>query len=262
MKVCFIIFGHKNIKYVKYLARSLQHENFHIIMHVDSKSNLFNDYVESLGNYPRLKFSSRLLVEWGKWSFVDAIFSCLNEFLLTTSCDYVIFLTECDLFMKKPQELLDFLKKNKGTNFIQFFGKKPVKNWHNNNNNETDIMGIPLFGGSTFWTFTRKCVKFIINYAKQNDGFIKMIKNKIHFIPDEIVFPTIFSRSEFFNKHQDTLMCTVNDSIGCINSADIGMPIVYDFTDVNFLYKYDNKFFIRKSCNIPDEFINKLKFGE
>ena len=258
-KLCVLIFGHKHINYITKLIKKLENKDIYFLIHIDKKSNLINEYKKELINIKNFYFLPNMDLNWGDWSFVECIINGMKFFYETKKeYDFLMFLTETDILLKKPEELLRYLENNKNNNFYQIFGKIPVIDWHNNIHAINSLQNIDLFGGSTFWTLKREFIGYALDFIEKNKSFVDEFKSRITFIPDETFFSSIFSNSKYYETAKDTLMLTVNGSHGVINKKNI--EEIDKDTKEDFLNDFEDKFFIRKATSISEHFLQKINY--
>jgi hypothetical protein len=96
----------------------------------------------------------------------------------------------------------------------------------------------PLFGGSTWWSLTRKCVQYVVRASDDDPSFLNRLR--YCFCPEELFFQTMVLNSPFRNQvHND-----------CLRYIDWryqhgSCPAILDPTDYPSLVQ-STKFFARK----------------
>jgi hypothetical protein len=113
-----------------------------------------------------------------------------------------------------------------------------------------------LYGGSNWWSLSRSCLEYALNYSKENPEFKKALKYT--FAPEEIFFQTILMQSPFKND-------LVNDNLVYIDweFRNGNRPAHLDISDLEKLNN-SHKLFVRKiispvSDELKNELIKKLK---
>lgn len=259
VRVCFLIFGHEYPECLHQLIKKLWHKNFTFLVHIDKKSTKYVQYENALKEFNNVVFLPRMVVDWGSWSLSDCILYGMSYFTRNLRRHtHLSFLTETDIFLKKPNELIKFIETNKDKNFWQIFGPTPVNNWHNNYIQIEYVDNLKLHGGSTFWTLKRECIEYLLNYCNCNTKIIEKFRATISYIPDETFLATIFAASPFYETRTDTLMLSANGSNGVINKT--GFVPIFGDENPGFIYNYPYKFFIRKVHKLPEKFLNTIGY--
>ena len=100
-------------------------------------------------------------------------------------------------------------------------------------------LGFPkLYGGSTYWSLSRKTLQYAVEYTKSNKAFLDRMK--FTFCPEELYFQTILMNSPFTSN-------VVNDNLRYIDwvSGRGGKPAFLDKSDYEKIIA-SNKLFARK----------------
>lgn len=108
-----------------------------------------------------------------------------------------------------------------------------------------------LFGGSTYWSLNRACVRYVMDYTRDNVNFLHRFKYT--FCAEEIYFQTIIMNSKFAST-------VINDNLRYIDwkSGRGGYPAFLDESDYDLLVN-SGKLFARKIDKRSGKLVDKLK---
>ncbi|HSW96464.1 MAG TPA: beta-1,6-N-acetylglucosaminyltransferase [Candidatus Saccharimonadales bacterium] len=221
MKIAYLIMANKNPNHLNRLLQSLQSDTVDFFIHIDKKSR-DTFFLPKFKNIKILKNS--IPVYWGGFSQVDAAILLMKEAKLTKKYDYYILLSGSDYPVKSNTHIHNYLLKNLGKEFINIC-KMPLngKTWNRieyfhfeGSENKIIACGIQtlnkmvklikrnypkkystltLYGGSTWWALTDKCIEYILQFIKDNPDFIHFYKYTL--CSDEMFFQTILGNSPF-----------------------------------------------------------------
>lgn len=226
LKISFLILAHKNPSQLITFINTLDCKNVSFFIHINKDSDIINHrLLEKIKTKENVFFiKQRKKISWGGYSLVDSTLNLLKECLVKDTCDYISLHSGQDLPIKNKYEIIDYLNRNQGKEFIKFW-KIPKVGWGAGNGLEriknywfVDEYGfnesikivheqkksnikrkyfedIQPYGGSTWWTITRECAEFIIGYANENKTFCDYYKYTL--LPDEGFFHTIVLNSHF-----------------------------------------------------------------
>jgi hypothetical protein len=205
-------------------------ERFSFYVHLDRKSNAGEDEMLRLRNHPRVKcVLTRYNVNWAGVHHLYAIIDLLQEAMKS---DAKIFhaISGQDFPIKSSDEMDAFFKANPNKQFIEHFAL-PAGHWTNGGlhriwywyfydwfDNKTrfghfmnratikiqKVFGVKrkwpeelpaLFGGGTWWSITRECAAYTMNYSQQHPELLKRLRFTL--CPEEEFFQTIIMNSEF-----------------------------------------------------------------
>jgi len=267
-------------------------EDFYFYIHVDKKSNISDERMEKIRLNKNVKYIEQVyFVNWGGKSFLDSLIFLAREATKDKNIKYFHTASENDLPLKTANYIKEFFIKNEGKQFLEFFSV-PTDRWEEggldrfNKYNFYDqfnvktkvgfkiVMGLlmiqkiiginrnitkhapPLYGGSNWWSLSRSCLEYALNYSKENPEFKKALKYT--FAPEEIFFQTILMQSPFKND-------LVNDNLVYIDweFRNGNRPAHLDISDLEKLNN-SHKLFVRKiispvSDELKNELIKKLK---
>lgn len=278
MKLGFIILAHEAYEELSPLLDTLCGFNDEIVFHFDQSSKHKDTLNKVIGNYnviiPKLE-----KVEWGEASIVNATLNSM-ELFKDKNVDYVILLSGSCFPIKSRDELVLFLEKNRGCDFIDCHdvshsswvtdGLEKERweyyhylNWRKNKRLFTlsakiqktlkikrDFIGrIKPMMGSQWWCLQKSTISSILDFTEKNNGR-KFISNT--WIPDEF-----YIQSLVYNQKKATPEL-IKPQLTSYKFNSRGIPKIYSYSDINEIKKINN-FFIRKINNNDIELKIKLK---
>ncbi len=256
---------------------------FNFYIHVDSKSNI---QLQDLNEFKNVFVWKKYKIFWGGFNHLKAILFLCEQALYNNNNQYFHLIT-CQDF--PSQKIEEFLKIDVKKNYLQYFevprtdggwkdenhgldrvkyyqlfnlfdcrnGKKKKLNkkfvlLQKRLNFSRKFSGIPLWGGSTYWSLSRSVLQYIIDYTNNNGYFLNHFKHT--FCPEELYFQTIILNSEHNNKS------LVNNNKRYIdwNSGKGGYPAFLDISDLQNII-LSNSFFCRKIHFSENELKRKIK---
>ena len=281
MKVSFLILGHKSSSQIIDFINTLDCKDVTFFIHIDKKSKIMNDSsLEKIKSKENVKFiDQRQQISWGGYGMISATLILLKECLKKEKCDYISLHSGQDLPIKNRNQILYFLEKNQGKEYFEFFKIKDKKRWAPNtgfdrieyywfieeigydksmelykaqkklNVKRKYFKNIEPYGGSQWWTITRECAQFIIDYVNQNKDFCDYYKYTM--IPDEGFFQTIVLNSYFKDR-------VINDNLRYIDwESGPEYPKILKKQDFKRIAT-SNKLFARKFDSTVDKTIIKM----
>lgn len=206
--------------------------DFSILIFLDKKSNLSENEIEILRKSRNVVFLTRSFnVNWGGPNQLKSRLLLAEEALNFPDLEYFHFITGQDFPIKSCDYIKNYIQTNKGKEYIGNT-ELPKKEWignggldrvryyyfHDYINYRTRVgkrilkgslflqklfkinrkipEGFPkLYGGSPFWTLSYPCLKYIVDYTKENPDFLKRFE--FCFGATEIYFQTILMNSHF-----------------------------------------------------------------
>lgn len=204
--------------------------DFVFYIHIDKKSNVSNEEILNLRKKRNVVLvSQKYDVNWGSINHLKAILYLLQNALEDTSNTYFHLITGHDFPIKSPQDITNYLIKNKGKEYLEY-SKLPYGLWENggydrilyynmydvlnartgwrkgivrrllsfqkkNNIKRSFPKSFPedLYGGGTYWTLSRAAIKYVFDYMKENPSFLKRFK--CTFCSEEMFFHTLILNS-------------------------------------------------------------------
>lgn len=285
MKQAILVISYQNIFHLIDLVDFLSDGDFCFYIHIDKKSKIDQGEIEKLKSKDCVCLISRKYkINWGGFNLTKAILYLVGEASRNKEIEYMHLISGADFPIKNSAEISQSLAKNQGKEFIENF-KMLESEWANYGMNRieyyhfTDLFNIKsgfgrkvskflfllqrkfnlkrkinsgfptLYGGSTWWTLSTPCLKYVLEYIKGNPDFVNRFKYTL--IADEIFFQTIIMNSPF-NKN----VMPHNYRFILWNSETSSHPDVLNEMDLSNLLQSD-KLFARK-FNYPES--QKLAF--
>ena len=231
MKQGILITAFNQFKLLKKLVDFFD-DDFSILIFLDKKSNFSEEEIETLRNSRNVVYLTRLFnVNWGGPKQLKSRLLLSEEALKFHDIEYFHFITGQDFPIKSCEYIKNFIRTNKGKEFIGNT-ELPKKEWignggldrmryyyfHDYINYKTKVgkrvlkasrflqkllkvnrkipEGFPkLYGGSPFWTLSYPSLKYVVDYTKENPKFLKRFD--FCFAATEIYFQTILMNSHF-----------------------------------------------------------------
>lgn len=227
IKIAYLISCYKLPDQVVRLAKTLSRSGTTILIHIDKKST--NNYVEhikkGLNDLDNVVYLRRHKCYWGDFGHVRATIKAINYlFNNQIDFDYFFVLTGQDYPIKSSEYINKFLA-DIACSYMDFFalpnkmwsdGMDRVEKLHINIRGKHYIVpgkpskliiqllpkvslfnksGFSFYGGSSYFTLSRKHAKYVYDYLKFNPGYINFFKHT--YISDEIFFQTLLLNSEY-----------------------------------------------------------------
>lgn len=242
MKEAILIQCHKNPDQVNMLLQALQHPDVDIYVHVDKKSDICSEIVQTSPQIHILPDKYRVDVQWATFSQVRATLNLLGYASHHGKYEHYWLCSGQDYPIKPINQIVSFLHEHSDTNFVQIWPSKNGGGTENNLDKRTAIyfpqcvlgngltqriakrVFVELTGGynRTFGIFRRKApdnVKFYFGsswicfseemeqwmeeYLESHMGFIRFHRNVN--CPDETFFQTLLMNSPYREKRADYL---------------------------------------------------------
>lgn len=235
LRLVFLITAHRNSLQVYRLIRALHHPQVAIYLHADKKSDLD---LSSLPSYAKI-IRNNVEVEWRLYSQVQAIVNSLEQILEEEKeFDYLYYISGQDYPVLPVAEMIRLLALTPDTQYLhhvtldadgwfrarirfeRFYFLSYPQWWVRMAGGIFTFLcdrtgykrqfygGMKPWGGSAWWTLTRPCLEYMLQYLRENPGLIRFMKKTIH--PDEMIFHTIILHSHFASR-------VVNDNLRFID---------------------------------------------
>jgi hypothetical protein len=282
MKIAYIVSAYKLPQQVVRLVHRLLTHSSLVLLHVDQRSDptCFAHIAHELGSLDGVHFLHRHPCQWGDFGHVAATLEgirALSE--ARADFDYAILLTGQDYPIKPASEIAAFFAEHRGKLFMEHFplpsdhwahgGMDRVQFWHVRFwgrhfrfppavawlPRRSAPRGLKLFGGSSYWCFTRECVEFIAHFVLRERNVVRFFK--FVDVPDELFFQSMIMSSPF--RH-----AVVNDNLRYIDWKDpaAGSPGVLTRADFGALASspklFARKFDVTQDPGILDLIDDKL----
>ncbi|HSC38816.1 MAG TPA: beta-1,6-N-acetylglucosaminyltransferase, partial [Chitinophagaceae bacterium] len=202
------------------MIRRMQHPDFDFYIHLDKKVDI--DTHRFLADIPQVYFiRDRVDVIWGGYNTIEAELRSVQE-IFDTGREYshIHLMSGQDYPIKPVSYVHDFFVRHRGKEFMAYehFDKwssiayPRIKQYHLTNyrfpgryqlqwllNRVLPTRVSPLkmeyYGSSMFWALTPDCLRYILNFMKENDRFRRFIK--LTWGADEFLLPTLVMNSAF-----------------------------------------------------------------
>lgn len=222
MKISYVIVAHQNPAIVQRLLNALLKAGHTVALHYDKKSGdeAFRKLEQAFHGNPSVRFARRVKVNWGEWSIVEATLNCIEEIAASGwEPDYVYYASGSDYPIRSSDELVAFLSRNYGKEFIEGVPtdkQRWVKggpqeeryqyrfwfNWRDQKLRATTflnlqkklglkrgfVLGLEPYMGSQWWVLTWKTLKRVMELANRRE-IRRFFKTTL--IPDELFFQTL-----------------------------------------------------------------------
>ncbi len=230
MKQAILITAYKNYHHLEEIIKFFD-DNFELYIHIDKKSKISKTELNQLKNYDIVKLvAQKYKVNWGGFNHLRSILFLVAEAIKNPQNYYFHLISGHDFPIKTKSYFVEFFK-DKKVEFINYFDV-PKKGWANNEGmdrveyyNLYDLLDakIPkqngfirrfisiqkrlgikrsisskmpkLYGGSTWWSLSRECTQYVIEYTKKNKFVLKRFKHTL--CSEEFYFQTVIMNSDF-----------------------------------------------------------------
>lgn len=275
--------AYNNYEFLKKIIHLLDDERNDIFVHIDAKSNDFDErYFDNAAVYSNLFFIPRTKVYWADYSQLDVELNLLKEACDNGHYKYYHLISGADLPIKTQNQIHNFLD-NKDFEFLGIFPEelwyavRRVKFYHPFTHNkyyrkhkEIKILDRLLEYSQKILRVNRlknKNIKIIDgwNWFTITDDFARYVLDRRSFIEDtfrktiacdEIVMQTMLYNSEFYNR----IYNTDTKSKGSLRYIDwTGKPSVFRENDFERLINAEEAIFARKfDPNVDSKIIDKI----
>ncbi|WP_353122434.1 beta-1,6-N-acetylglucosaminyltransferase [Dysgonomonas capnocytophagoides] len=282
MKHVILIMAHDNIDYLSNLIQYFD-DDFSIYIHLDKKKKISKKELALLKENKTVSLvSQKYKINWGGFNILKAELYLMEKAMVDNNIDYVHLISGQDYPTKSLVEFKSFFNKQRGCEFIEY-NELPRKEWENgtfdrflffrpldlfnyrtaqgykNVNRVVDFQikkklyrtnlnrFTPLYGGSAWFSLTKECVKYILEFTKKHPAFYNRLKYT--FAPEETYIPTVLKKSIFTNTLNNNNLRYIN----WVNKNN-SYPAILDEKDYFHILK-SNVFFARK---IDPKTSNKL----
>jgi hypothetical protein len=261
VKVAFALVAHGNSRLVERLIRILVSEGHLVAVHYDLKSPLpgYQRLTQAFDGCDAVRFARRVRVEWGQWPIIEATLNCLNEIKTAGwEPDYVYHLSGTDYPIQSSAELVAFLDRNKGKEFIESVRADSVHwvktgpqqeryqyryyfNWRTQRYRcewslglqkmlrlkRKFVRGLTPYLGSQWWVLTWDTLQKVMDLAHQPD--IKRFFRRT-LIPDELFFQTLV-------RHLVSESRIISHTLTLYQFSDYGWPVIYYSDHLDYLLR-------------------------
>ncbi|MBK0371244.1 beta-1,6-N-acetylglucosaminyltransferase [Flavobacterium agrisoli] len=249
-------------------------DNFELYIHIDKKSKISDAELVNLRGYNIVKLvEQKYKVNWGGFNHLKAILYLTEQALKKNDTQYFHLITGHDFPVKSSSYFVDFFNKNGNTEFLSHFDfPNPNSGWPGNNgmdrieyfnfydfwntkkHNENQKIKLlirlqkrfgfkrkisskmpKLYGGSTYWSLSRECVRYVLGFTMKNKFVLNRFKHAL--CSEEFYFQTVIMNSYFSGK-------VINNNLRHIDwvARNGNNPAVLDETDYDKLVQSDALF--------------------
>ncbi len=222
LKITFIIIAHQNPKIVMRLVNALTKAGHTVALHYDRKADPddFRTLEQAFHNDPAVRLAKRVKVHWGQWSICEATLNCIDQIEAAGwEPDYVYYASASDYPIRSSDELVAFLTRNNGKEFIEGVPSDKQRwvkggpqeeryqyyfwfNWRDQYSlasfsldmqkklgmKRKFVLGLEPHMGSQWWVLTWKTLRRVMELANR-PGVRRFFKSTL--IPDELFFQTL-----------------------------------------------------------------------
>jgi hypothetical protein len=276
MKQAILITAYKNYHHLEEIIHCFD-ANFEIYIHLDKKSKISDIELANLRKHDSVKLlEQKYKVNWGGFNHLKSILYLVDQALNNPENQYFHLITGHDFPIKTSAFFVDFFKKNRNAEFLNYFNfPDATSGWPGNNGldrieyyNFHDIWNFKihkqyekitlairlqkrlgfkrtisskmpkLYGGSTYWSLSKECVSYVLEFTKKNKWVLNRFKYTL--CAEEFYFQTLILNSHFAIK-------VVNDNLRYIDwvARNGNNPAILDETDFEKL-KETHAVFARK----------------
>lgn len=285
MKIAYIILAHDNPGHLNRLIKSLQSDGVSFYIHVNKRSDIRIFNIPKKANIHVHK--NRLKIYWGGMSYCKTVINLLRE-AVTDNNDYYFLLTGTDYPIRTNNYIHNYLCNNNNFNFINIwkmpehdrtFDRLEYFHFEQANGNNT-ILGFYfrilnfiirkinikrkfpkqyqhfiLYGGCNFWCLSKNCIKYTLEFIKNNQIFVKFYDHS--YIPDEMFFHTIIGNSPYLKKIKPSPVYSDWTS-GTAHPSFITQKLLNKILSDNIIRDNRHILFIRKFNDTANEAINTI----
>lgn len=285
MEQALLITAYKNIHHLKHIINHFDGD-FSFYIHIDKKSQVSrNEILELKQASKNIFISQNYKTNWGGVNHLKCTLLLMKEALLNKKIEYIHLISGHDFPIKSSSYFTSFLEENKGKQFFEYFSL-PTKIWENGGMDRLNYYNLydtinakgkyervirkiinlqkklgfkrhlnfdnhDLYGGSTWWTLSYDCCKYIDDFIKKTPKFLKQFEYT--FCAEEIFFQTIVMNSPFKGT-------VVNDNLRYIvwEFRNGNIPANLDETDYNELINNKQLFARRFEYPVSENLVMRL----
>lgn len=272
MRIAVIMLCHKNLEQINSLIQALEDEDFFFYVHVDKKSNVDRKKICGKNVYILPKDES-IAIQWGGFGMIEATLRLIerarsgeNDF------DYIWLMSGQDYPLWPVDEIVEFMEKHKGEDFIEILPNEIAFNrgyfkrnelyyptWMVSNKTYIKIIKHLLWAvtggkkstkictrrtvinhfyyGSQWWVLSKHSLEIIMEFLNKNSWYKNFFKNSL--VPDESFFQTLYGMLIGMEKAKPSV-CYVNWK------ENRNSPEVFTCNDKDRLIEMKNKFLIAR----------------
>ncbi|MDI6046609.1 beta-1,6-N-acetylglucosaminyltransferase [Flavobacterium yafengii] len=287
MKQAILITAYKNYHHLEEIIHCFD-TSFELYIHIDKKSEISDIELTNLRKHDIVKLvEQKYKVNWGGFNHLKSILYIAEQALKNSDNHYFHLITGHDFPIKTSAYFLDFFKDNT-LEYLEHFSIPKIGHADNDNMDRIEYYNFydlwnykihkqyekialairlqkrlgfkrsistkmpKLYGGSTYWSLSRECLEYVLEFTKKNKFVLNRFKYTL--CAEEFYFQTVIMNSNFADK-------VANDNLRHIDwvARNGNNPAVLDETDYEKLTQtnavFARKFEYPKSAGL----INKIK---
>jgi hypothetical protein len=221
MKIAFFIIMHRRPEQAARLIKTLDGPDSVFFVHVDRRApNAISDCISRWSSsHSNVRLVKRHACRWGGFGVVAATLECVHDALRSGDrFDCAILLSGQDYPIKPFNYMREYLDKPQ-TQFLESFRLDQPNRWTTHSGPYQAVnkiswhhiqirsrsfhipvrrclpIGLRPYGGSTWWCLTRDCLAYVDDFVNGNSDVLQFFRHV--FIPDESLFQTVISNSQF-----------------------------------------------------------------
>lgn len=289
MRQAILITAYKNIAHLHDVINAFGCEDVKYYIHIDRKSKVDPKQIEKLAKRSEVEIVSReYSVNWGGINHLKAILLLLEKaFRAPNGFDYFHLITGHDYPLMSASESSSYLEENGERDYMEFH-KLPYDKWTNGGYTrlslynmydfvdgrvgfgrffvnkflalqklvgiERGLTGVfsSLYGGSTYWSLSRKSINYVFDFLKKDPSFLRRFKYS--FCSEEMFFQTIIMNSPLKDN-------VVNDNLRYIvwEERNGNYPANLDESDYDGIKKTSALFARKFEYPVSEKLLEKLK---
>ncbi len=287
MKQAILITAYKNYHHLEEIIHCFD-TSFELYIHIDKKSKISDLELTNLRKYNIVKLvEQKYKVNWGGFNHLKSILYIAEQALENSENQYFHLITGHDFPIKTSAYFLEFFKDN-NLEYLEHFSIPKIGHADNDNMDRIEYYNFydlwdykihkqyekialairlqkrlgfkrsistkmpKLYGGSTYWSLSRECLEYVLEFTKKNKFVLNRFKYTL--CAEEFYFQTVIMNSIFADK-------VANDNLRHIDwvARNGNNPAILDETDYEKLIQ-TNAVFARK-FEYPQStgLINKIK---
>jgi len=211
--IAYFILVHRYPNQFKRLFKAIYDTKNHYLVHVDKRAgiDLYKEVRSFIADFPNAHLLNSQSVVWGGYSMVDAELRGMKKLLkLSTKWDFFINLSGQDFPLKPQSVIKDFLRHNKGKDFMKIANQSEerpntlnrIENYFVESNcgfsgtpfKRPYLTNVTPYIGGQWKILSRDCCKFICS-SRKVARFKSYYRHTL--IPDESFFQTVLMNTNY-----------------------------------------------------------------
>ncbi len=282
MKHAILVICGEEYKRLPFLIHQFD-DRFNIYVHIDSKVMIPAELLDDLRKIGNVRLVAQAYkTNWGSMGIVDAILYLCSESIKDVSNSHFHLISGSDFPVASNEQILKQCQTEED-NFIEFF-PLPTPRWlegglsrlwyfhpldelnfrqpeeHERYCNfvkyqrllgiKRELPCIPCYGGSTWWSLSKKCIEYIVKNKNGNNLYARMQST---YIPDEMFIQTLLLNSPL----KDSLK---NNNLRYIvwRMKNGHIPANLDMDDYEDILRSKSLFMRKTDCVVSKGLVNKI----